>query len=196
MCARAAEASAPTVQESAIGEPAASAATVEDASASAATVNDAAANDADAAVAARPRADSSMMASPCEVAFFHMLRVELKKASEFYENTVRQMELRRKRVHEGVRQLRTGPTIKASHDVRSHSFVVAACIKFYKELVLLENFSIMCARVRDRWRAVRAAAHDGVVVARGSLSPLSLLVSRARAFLCTCTGRTAASPRS
>merc|ERR1719473_143578 len=114
----------------------------------AAAANGAAANGA--AAATRARADSSvaddkssMMTSPCEVAFFHMPRVELKKASEFYENTVQQMELRRKGLLEGVRLLRAGPTIKASRDARSHAFIVAACIKFYKELVLLENFCIM-----------------------------------------------------
>ena len=86
---------------------------------------------------------STMMSSEGEVAFFRFLRVELKKASEFYENTVKQMDLRRKRMSEGVLQLKSGPTVKQSNDERTHSFLVAACIKFYKELVLLENFAIM-----------------------------------------------------
>ena len=185
--ALAAEASATAkVENASAGTAAANSA----AAGAAAAANGAAANGA--AAATRARADSSvaddkssMMTSPCEVAFFHMLRVELKKASEFYENTVQQMELRRKGLLEGVRLLRAGPTIKASRDARSHAFIVAACIKFYKELVLLENFCIMCAWRARAARAGRQRRARSLAASSRARSP-PLVSSRARVLRTYC----------
>ncbi|CAM9137471.1 unnamed protein product, partial [Phaeothamnion confervicola] len=75
-----------------------------------------------------------------EVAFFKLTRQELRKCSEFFTSAETQFLVRQKRVAEGWRQLKT-PDHLADGD--PHKRLMAACVKLYKDLLLLENYAIM-----------------------------------------------------
>lgn len=85
--------------------------------------------------------DPTIMAqSPSEVAFFKLLKGQLRKVAEFYRTAEQQFEIRKERVKEGCRQLTQH---KDMADAKTWTRLLAACVKFYRELLLLENFAIM-----------------------------------------------------
>ena len=75
-----------------------------------------------------------------EVEFFGLIRKELKKASEFYSSAEQIYKIREKRVWSGMDMLKEeGNKI----DKETWTRFLAACLKFYKDVLLLENFAIM-----------------------------------------------------
>lgn len=75
-----------------------------------------------------------------EVAFFRALWGELNKCTNFFLNAEQQFVVRKARLLEGWRLLLVPGTIS---DGDPHARLTAACVKFYRDLLLLENFSIM-----------------------------------------------------
>ncbi|KAG5187626.1 hypothetical protein JKP88DRAFT_178802 [Tribonema minus] len=76
-----------------------------------------------------------------EVAFFKFLRQELRKCKEFFASAESQFLVRRARVREGWRQLTAVPEVPV--DGEQYKRLMAACVRLYKDLLLLENFAIM-----------------------------------------------------
>ena len=84
-----------------------------------------------------------IQSSAAEVAFFKAVHAELRKSSEFFTSTVEQQYVgRRNRVREGLRQLQA-PYEEHLLPEDAATFLLAACLDVYKELIMLENFAIM-----------------------------------------------------
>ncbi|CAM9605057.1 unnamed protein product [Ectocarpus sp. 12 AP-2014] len=83
-----------------------------------------------------------MARSAGEVEFYRLLRQELRKCSEFFTGVEGQvcLEVRQARVNEGWRQLLL-PNVVVEGNPNKR--LMAACVKLYKDLLLLENFAIM-----------------------------------------------------
>lgn len=88
----------------------------------------------------RPSDPGTISQSPSEVAFFKLVKGELRKVAEFYRTAEQQFEIRKERVKEGYRQLTQQSEMA---DSKAWTRLLAACVRFYKELLLLENFAIM-----------------------------------------------------
>jgi hypothetical protein len=94
--------------------------------------------------AGRGASSSRMQSSAAEKAFFKSVHQEVRKSSEFFTMAVeRQCTGRRDRVREGLRQLQA-PYEEAALPDDAATFLLAACLEVYKELIMLENFAIMC----------------------------------------------------
>ncbi|CAM9567692.1 unnamed protein product, partial [Choristocarpus tenellus] len=75
-----------------------------------------------------------------EIAFYKLLFQELKKCSEFFTSVEAQFMVRRQHVQEGWRQLNCRDIIQ---DGEPHKRLMEACVKLYKDLLLLENYAVM-----------------------------------------------------
>jgi SPX domain protein involved in polyphosphate accumulation len=78
--------------------------------------------------------------SACEVEFFRALRIELKKASDFFASSEKLYRIRHERVIAGYLKLQEDGK---KYDKNTWSRLLRACVKFYKDVLLLENFAIM-----------------------------------------------------
>jgi SPX domain protein involved in polyphosphate accumulation len=78
--------------------------------------------------------------SAIEVEFFKLLKSELKKASTFFSSAEEIFRLRHSRVNDGFVMLQDKII---EHDKNTWSRLLMACVKFYKDVLLLENFAIM-----------------------------------------------------
>ena len=78
--------------------------------------------------------------SACEVEFFRSLRNELKKSSDFFESSEKLYRIRHERVLGGYLKLQEDGK---KYDKNTWSRLLRACVKFYKDVLLLENFAIM-----------------------------------------------------
>lgn len=75
-----------------------------------------------------------------EVEFFQSLKEELKKLSDFFATTENLYRIRHTRISDGYeRLLETGN----KYDKNTWSRLLRAVVKFYKDVLLLENFAIM-----------------------------------------------------
>jgi SPX domain protein involved in polyphosphate accumulation len=83
--------------------------------------------------------NGAIVKSTAEVEFFRMLRSELKKTSEFFAATEQVYLLRNKRVQEAFAMLQQSRNVADKGWTR----LLNACVKFYKDVLLLENFAIM-----------------------------------------------------
>ena len=90
----------------------------------------------------------TMSESAPEVAFFRALRAELQKSSKFFTSAEHVLEIRRERVHEALRMLKRAaepcgalckPGLLEDDDARA----LAACVAYYRDLLLLENYAII-----------------------------------------------------
>lgn len=81
----------------------------------------------------------NLIKSSAEVEFFRMLRNELKKASDFFGATEQVYMLRQKRVQDSFAMLRQS---RMTTD-KGWTRLLMSCVKFYKDVLLLENFAIM-----------------------------------------------------
>jgi SPX domain protein involved in polyphosphate accumulation len=77
---------------------------------------------------------------PYEVDFFKAVRHEVKKASEFFGSNETLFHIRHTRIQEGFKRLSDADKM---YDQISWSRLLAACVQFYKDVLLLENFAIM-----------------------------------------------------
>lgn len=78
--------------------------------------------------------------SSCEVDFFKLLKSEMKKVSDFYASTEQLYSIRKARVWGAFDMLQNEGVI---HDKNTWTRLLCACVKFYKDTLLLENFAIM-----------------------------------------------------
>lgn len=77
---------------------------------------------------------------PGEGEFFRALKTELKKASEFFDSSQQLVRIRHERVVNGYKKLLEDGK---KYDKNTWSRLLRACVKFYKDVLLLENFAIM-----------------------------------------------------
>jgi SPX domain protein involved in polyphosphate accumulation len=86
-------------------------------------------------------ADPSVISkSALEIEFFKLLRIELKKTSEFFVAAEQLFRIRHSRVVDGFTMLQD-KTVQ--HDKNTWTRLLMACVRFYKDILLLENFAIM-----------------------------------------------------
>jgi len=78
--------------------------------------------------------------SSCEVEFFRLLKKELKKTSDFFTNTEEICRIRKERIWKAYTILSDTEVLQ---DRNSWTRLLMACVKFYKDVLLLENFAIM-----------------------------------------------------
>jgi len=79
--------------------------------------------------------------SPPEVQFFRAVRSELYKSSRFFKAAERVLATRRDGIDEALRQLEAKTCAK---DVEAAGKkALSACVSYYRDLLLLENFAIM-----------------------------------------------------
>ena len=94
----------------------------------------------------RPRNDSnpeSLSNSASEVEFFRVLKSEMEKTAEFFASLESVYRMRHQRVLESSRMLQESNQRDGKFDRSSMTRLLAACVKFYKDVLLLENFAIM-----------------------------------------------------
>mmetsp|Transcript_20977 Transcript_20977/g.65878 ORF Transcript_20977/g.65878 Transcript_20977/m.65878 type:complete len:375 (-) Transcript_20977:181-1305(-) len=89
----------------------------------------------------------SMARSASEVAFFKALRSELQKSSRFFRTAEQILEIRRERIAEALHQLRNAglraPGTKSALLDDSDDRALSACVTYYRDLLLLENYAII-----------------------------------------------------
>lgn len=78
--------------------------------------------------------------SSCEVDFFKLVKSEMKKVSDFYASTEQLYRIRKTRVWDAFDMLQTEGVI---HEKNTWTRLLCACVKFYKDALLLENFAVM-----------------------------------------------------
>lgn len=78
--------------------------------------------------------------SSSEIEFFRLLKKELKKTSDFFVNTETICRIRKERIWEAFNMLNDVCIIQ---DKNTWTRLLKACVKFYKDVLLLENFAIM-----------------------------------------------------
>mmetsp|Transcript_545 Transcript_545/g.1446 ORF Transcript_545/g.1446 Transcript_545/m.1446 type:complete len:378 (-) Transcript_545:435-1568(-) len=85
--------------------------------------------------------------SKSEVDFFRALRVELRKSGHFFKTTEQMLEIRRERISEALQQLRRAatrrPATKPAFLDEFDDNALSACVAYYRELLLLENYAII-----------------------------------------------------
>ena len=75
-----------------------------------------------------------------ERVFFRLLRTELKKTSDFFTSSEQLCQIRYQCVRDGFLILQDTTVL---HDDNAWTRLLMACVKFYKDVLLLENFAIM-----------------------------------------------------
>ena len=83
----------------------------------------------------------SLLKSAAEVDFFRVLRMELKKTSEFFASAEQLFRIRHQRVHTAFTMLKNDPSVLERN--KRWSRLLSACVRFYKDVLMLENFAIM-----------------------------------------------------
>lgn len=76
----------------------------------------------------------------CEVEFFRLLKNEVKKTSDFFVSVETAYEIRKARVWEAFAMLQDEEVI---YEENTWTRLLSACVQFYKDVLLLENFAIM-----------------------------------------------------
>ncbi len=69
-----------------------------------------------------------------------LLKSELKKTSDFFASTEQLYSIRKTRVWEAFNMLKNAGVV---HDKNTWTRLLMACVNFYKDVLLLENFAIM-----------------------------------------------------
>lgn len=83
--------------------------------------------------------------SASEVEFFRVLKYELKKTSDFFAMSEQLYKIRHKRVLESHQLLKDNESQSGEgrFDRNSWTRLLSSCVKFYKDVLLLENYAIM-----------------------------------------------------
>jgi SPX domain protein involved in polyphosphate accumulation len=78
--------------------------------------------------------------STAEVEFFKLLRKELKKTSDFFSTSEMLCKVRKERLWNGLEMLKNQSSFD---DINAWTRLMASCVRFYKDVLLLENYAIM-----------------------------------------------------
>ena len=81
-----------------------------------------------------------LLKSSAEVEFFRMLRDELKKTGDFYQQAEEIFRIRHQRVHAAFEMLKANPN---ASDKNTWTRLLTACVKFYRDVLMMENYCIM-----------------------------------------------------
>ena len=77
---------------------------------------------------------------PTEVEFFRLLKTEVKKTSDFFTDMEKMYSIRKGIVWGSFNMLKENRVVA---DKNNWTRLLTACVKFYKDVLLLENFAIM-----------------------------------------------------
>jgi SPX domain protein involved in polyphosphate accumulation len=94
-------------------------------------------NKAPPSIASNPQ---ELAKNSAEVEFFILIRKELKKASDFFNKCQEEHMIRWERIWESYLMLQEKTV---THDKNTWTRLLMACVRFYKDVLLLENFAIM-----------------------------------------------------
>jgi SPX domain protein involved in polyphosphate accumulation len=75
-----------------------------------------------------------------EVEFFRLLKSELKKCGDFFAQNEAIFRIRKDRIVEAFTMLKA---VDVVYDKNTWTRLLDACVKFYKDVLLLENFAIL-----------------------------------------------------
>lgn len=78
--------------------------------------------------------------NPAEQEFFLQVRKEVRKTSEFFNRCQEEYSIRWERIWDSYGMLQEVTVI---HEKNTWTRLLAACVRFYKDVLLLENFAIM-----------------------------------------------------
>ena len=82
--------------------------------------------------------------STVEVEFFRLIRKELKKVSDFFAAAEQLCRIRKDRITAGFAILKELENVCDTIDNKdAWRRLLASCVRFYKDVLLLENFAIM-----------------------------------------------------
>lgn len=81
-----------------------------------------------------------LLKSTAEVDFFRILREELKKTSDFFVSAEEIFRIRHTRVQAAFLLLKSNPM---GYDKNTWTRLLTACVKFYRDVLMMENFAIM-----------------------------------------------------
>jgi uncharacterized membrane protein YgcG len=81
-----------------------------------------------------------LLKSSAEVEFFRLLREELKKTDDFYKSAEEIFKIRLQRVRAAFEMLKSNP---AGSDKNTWTRLLTACVKLYRDVLMLENYCIM-----------------------------------------------------
>jgi SPX domain protein involved in polyphosphate accumulation len=84
----------------------------------------------------------NLATSASEVDFFKILQFELKKASKFFSSSEEIYKIRYKRLTESYEMLRKNESV-CRFGLEAWTQLLNSCAKFYRDVLLLENFAIM-----------------------------------------------------
>lgn len=79
--------------------------------------------------------------SNAEVEFFKLLKKELKKTSDFFHTSEILCKIRKERLWGGLEMLKNQNS--SFDDTNAWTRLMASCVRFYKDVLLLENYAIM-----------------------------------------------------
>jgi hypothetical protein len=79
--------------------------------------------------------------SNAEVEFFKLLKKELKKTSDFFATSEILCKIRKERLWGGLEMLKNQNS--SFDDTNAWTRLMASCVRFYKDVLLLENYAIM-----------------------------------------------------
>jgi len=81
-----------------------------------------------------------LVKSAAEVEFFRVLRDELQKTSDFFSSAEELFRIRHRRVESAFIMLKKNPATSGKNN--NWTFLLSACVAFYKDVLMLENFAI------------------------------------------------------
>ena len=85
-----------------------------------------------------------LLNSTLEVGFFTLLRSELKKVVDFFEGSEQIFRIRHGRLISAFKMLQNIDSLESNRKKgASWSRLLSSCVRFYKDLLMLENFAIM-----------------------------------------------------
>ncbi len=88
--------------------------------------------------------NSDIEKSPAEVEFFKTLMSELRKTADFFSNAEQSYKIRHKRITDSFTILNNTSNHFSDNNFKdTWTRLMQSCVKFYKDVLLLENFAIM-----------------------------------------------------
>lgn len=78
--------------------------------------------------------------NPAEQEFFRQVHKELRKTSDFFKHCQQEYAIRWARIWDSYVMLQE---VNVIHEKNTWTRLLAACVRFYKDVLLLENFAIM-----------------------------------------------------
>jgi SPX domain protein involved in polyphosphate accumulation len=89
------------------------------------------------------KSTSQLEESQSEIEFFKVLKFETKKTSSYFTTLEQLYQIRHARMIDSYQLIRDNEKQEGRFDRSCCTRLLSACVKFYKDVLLLENFAIM-----------------------------------------------------